>query len=101
MSRKGRVLTRGDSDFFRRAAPAAFSNPFGDEFRTTFKAIESECSARVGALEQRGMAELRHYSGEERETMRMVVLFEAYQRFRAALDETVVTQIGCGDTSVP
>ena len=66
----------------RRAA--AFSNPFGDEFQTAIEGIESECPARVGALEKRGMAELRQYSGEERETMRMVLLFEAYQRFRAA-----------------
>lgn len=100
MPRKARVLPDSDSDFCRRAALAAFSNPFSEEFQSAFKSIESECSARVRALEKRGMAELQHYSSEERETMRMVLLFEAYQRFRTVLDELVVAQIAGGDAPV-
>ncbi len=101
MPRKARVFPANDSDFCRRAALAAFSNPFGEEFQSAYKSIESECSTRVGVLEERGMAELRQYSGEERETMRMVLLFEAYQRFRAALDEVIIAQIVSGDAPVP
>jgi len=101
MPRPARVLSSADSDFCRRAALAAFSNPFSEEFQAAFRTIESECAVRVGALEKRGLAELRRYSGDERETMRMVLLFEAYQRFRAALDEVVVTQIASGDSPVP
>jgi len=101
MPRKPRALPASDADFCRRAARAAFSNPFGEEFKTAYESIEAECSARVGALEARGLAELRPYSGEEREMMRTVLIFEAYQRFRAALDELVNAQSAAGDTPVP
>lgn len=52
------------------------------------------------ALEMRGLAKLGAYAGAERETMRVVLLYEIYQRFRAALDELVVAQIGAGETPV-
>ena len=100
MPRKARSLPSGDADFYRRAALAVFSNPFGDEFRAVIREIESECGARVAALEERGMSELRKYAGEERETMRMVLLFDAYQRFRPALDDLVVAQVAAGDSPV-
>lgn len=101
MPRKSKVLSPDESNFCRRAALAAFSNPFGEAFQAAFMAIEAECAVRVGVLEKRGLAELRNYSGEERETMRIVLLFEAYQRFRAPLDEVVVTQNSSGDSPVP
>ena len=82
-------------------ALAAFSNPFSEGFPATIQAIESECALRVASLESRGLAQVRRYAGEERATMRTVLLFEAYQRFRAPLDKLVVTQIANGDSSVP
>jgi transcriptional regulator with PAS, ATPase and Fis domain len=52
-------------------------------------------------MEKQGRAHLRHFTGELRETMRIVLLFDIYQRFRAALDATIFTQIASGDTPVP
>jgi DNA-binding NtrC family response regulator len=101
MPRPARALPATEQEFCRQTALAAFSNPFSNEFHTAFAAIESDCATRVEALEKRGLAELRKYSGAERETMRVVLLFEAYQRFRGALDEVVTTQIAAGDSPVP
>jgi DNA-binding NtrC family response regulator len=94
-------LSAGDRAFYRRVASVAFSNPFDEEFEATQRALEPECSRRVRALETRGLAALRRYAGAERETMRVVLLYEAYARFRKPLDELVVAQIEAGETPVP
>ncbi len=63
--------------------------------------VEADCAPCVDALDRRGLANLRPYSGEQRETMRMVLLFDAYERFRSALDELVTQQIDAGETPAP
>jgi transcriptional regulator with AAA-type ATPase domain len=100
MARRARLLSTSASDFYRQTARAAFTNPFEDEFEELYPRIELECSSRVDTLESRGLAELRHYTGQEREMMRMVLLFDAYQRFRAGLDGLVVEQTAAGDSPV-
>jgi DNA-binding NtrC family response regulator len=101
MARQTSFVSTGDRAFYRRVASAAFSNPFNEEFEATQRALEPECCRRVRALETRGLATLRSYAGAECETMRIVLLYEAYARFRGALDALVVAQIESGDTPVP
>jgi DNA-binding NtrC family response regulator len=94
------TLSSGDTGLFRKVARAAFSNPFGEEFASAIPALESSCAERVATLEKRGQADLRRFTGELREIMRIVLLFDVYQRFRAALDAIIVAQIASGDASV-
>lgn len=101
MPPKNQGPTAAESEFCRRVALVVFSNPFGEDFQAALAAVEAECAERVASLDRRGLADLRRYSGEERETMRMVLLFETYQRFRVALDELVSAQIASGDSPVP
>jgi DNA-binding NtrC family response regulator len=82
------------------AAEAAFRNPFSEEFHAAMANASPQCAAWVDRLEKRGGAELRHYSGEQRETMRLVFLFDLYERFRAQLDALVVAQIAAAETPV-
>jgi len=90
-----------DPDFCQRAARAAFVNPFGDEFLELYPALEAECTSRVDEIAAEGLADLRLYSGTVRETMRLVLLYDAYDRYRSAFDEIIVEQIARGDIPVP
>ncbi|HEV7405901.1 MAG TPA: sigma 54-interacting transcriptional regulator [Chthoniobacteraceae bacterium] len=101
MPRPTHSISAGDRAFYRRVALTAFSNPFDEGFDATQRALEPECARRVHALETRGLASVGAYAGAERETMRVVLLYEAYQRFREALDELVVAQIAAGETPSP
>lgn len=94
-------LTPSDHDFCQRAARAAFTNPFGQEFASLYPTLGAECSRRVDELERNGQAHLRNYSGTTREMMRMVLLFDAYERFRSALDQLVIDQVARGDSPCP
>ena len=89
-----------DSDFCQRAAKVAFANPFGAEFEALYPGIEAECGGQVQRLEAEGAAALRHYSGADRETMRIIFLFDAYQQYRAAFDTVIMHQGEAGDQPV-
>jgi transcriptional regulator with AAA-type ATPase domain len=98
---RSRRISAADREFCVRAAGVAFANPFGDEFVKSYPAVVGECGSRVDRMEKGGVANLAAYRGKELEVMRVVLLFDAYQRFRERLDEAVVEQIDRGDTPMP
>jgi len=109
-----RSTKAADLDFYALVARAAFSNPFTDGFDELFRRIGGSLSdarslararetivARLQPLENTPRARFDGWTGEERETMRLVFLFDVYQRFYAALDALVAEQIRLGDTPAP
>lgn len=100
MPRSKPLLTLGEFEVCRKGAEAAFRNPFGEEFRAVFEAAWPGCERCVDSLVRRDLAHLRHYRGAERETMRTMLLFDAYERYRAALDDLVRAQIGTPEAPV-
>jgi hypothetical protein len=113
MGRKEKIST-SDREFFGRVAKAAFSNPFGrDRFELDLniagvsssiprdellKRVVSTVGDRLGALADRKKADLRLYSGEERDILRIVFLFDVYHRVRKGFDDFISRQIESCDT---
>ena len=94
---KQQKLDGATHDYCEQVARTAFANPFGDEFAEAYSSIEKDCIARVDRLELAGAARLGVYSGAQRETMRVVLLFDAYQRCRLQLDAHIAEQAVNGD----
>lgn len=97
-----------DREFWDVISRAAFANPFSPErqqldslltgSRTADPARLAEVvSARVARLETAGKASVRAYTGQEREKMRSVFLFEIYHRFYRPLDDLIQAQIKSAD----
>jgi transcriptional regulator with AAA-type ATPase domain len=107
-------LTASDREFFGKVARAAFSNPFGRErFELDLSIAGAEPSIsrdelvdrvirmvgeRLKTLSESKRAELSLYSGEDREVLRIVFLFDIYHRHRKGFDEFILSQIESGDT---
>src|SRR4030095_4598429 len=103
-------LSSADRDFCTLVARAAFTNPFGEEFPKLYRLLggtpnphdarRDAAEAVARRLERAGLARLDRWSGEERERMQVVFLFDAYQRFYDSLEELVAQQISAVDTPV-
>ncbi len=102
-----------DRDFFALVARTAFSNPFGEEFPELYRQIAGSArrsdarervaeavAARITALREQGRAELRAWPEEDQAMMRLVFLFDVYQRFHDPLDALVAEQVQAGDVVV-
>jgi len=97
-----------NSDFFRLLTKAVFANPF-DTKRTEIlkKILDSKpkkgrnlqnllitvIQDRIGVLEMKGKADYRLYTDKEREWMRIILLYDAYLRFRNEFDTLILEQI--------
>src|SRR5262245_22618676 len=109
------AISPSDREFFHWVAGAAFANPFSEKrleldrkiaghFRNEDERAEflkRSVSDRVAKLDVQGLADLRRFSGEERELMRDVFLFEIYHHFYQLLDAHIGAQEKAGDTSAP
>jgi transcriptional regulator with AAA-type ATPase domain len=109
------TILSADLEFFQWVAGAAFANPFSEQRldldrkiagqfrnedeRTRF--LRRSVSERVAKLEVQGLADLRRFSGEERELMQNVFLFEVYHHFYELLDAHIGVQEKAGDTPAP
>ena len=115
MPAKSTVPT-ADREFFRWVASAAFANPFSEQRLEldrkitggTFKNqaergefLKHSVSDRVARLAAQGQADLRIYSGDDRELMRLVFLFEVYHQIFEQLDQFIDAQVKAGDRSLP
>src|SRR5262245_14129723 len=92
---------------------AAFTNPFSDQrYELDLKIaghfdggpqrvelLKKVVCERVQILEAQGKAEIRHYSGAEREVMRNGFLFEVFHRFCHEFDQLIIDQNKAGDAS--
>jgi hypothetical protein len=86
------TVSATDREFFQWVARAAFVNPFSEQrheldlkiagrFRNEIErgeVLKRAVSQRVRKLADAGKANLRFYAGEDRELVRSVFLFEAY-----------------------
>lgn len=102
-------------DFFNRVSAAAFANPFGerrDELdmliggvspasppAQILEAVIARVDENVQDLIRNGEANLRRFDGEQRETLRMVILFHVFHRYIDDFDRLIQSQIKNGNTS--
>jgi len=114
---KTHKLSGRDRDFLRLLAEAAATNPFSDVYHELqlkiagcddsipaeerYKKIVSSVSEQVRSMEEAGEADLRHYSGEDRELVRYALMFDIYHRFIPPLDQLIADQIAAGERSIP
>ncbi|MFA7159903.1 MAG: sigma-54-dependent Fis family transcriptional regulator, partial [Kiritimatiellia bacterium] len=112
-------LTEGDRAFFRLVSEAAFSNPFSDERKETdlriigrragenlpderaLKTMTETVAARVAKLEAEGFNDMRRLAEEDREILRVALLFDAFHRFIDVFDKLILDQIKAGDKPLP
>ncbi len=110
-------LSPDDRDFFRLVAGATFSNPFSDEREAMdleivgrtgplprperVKLLREVVSSRIARLEERGIADLRGHSAEDRVLLRTGFLFDLYHRYHDAFDLHILEQIDKGATACP
>src|SRR6266404_2805950 len=112
MPRLSNSMAAADRDFWRMISEATFANPFSDKryeldlkiagyFEGELQRAELLKKAvcdRVQVLENQGRANLRHYSGADREAMRNGFLFEVFHRFYGDFDRLITDQASAGDT---
>ncbi len=112
---KREQLSPEEREFFDGVARAAFSNPFGDErldldrriagvsARTPKGQVLQRAMARVqqrvAGLEEAGRADLRLYSGEDRQVLRSGLLFDVFHRFTHEFDRLIRQQMADGETT--
>ncbi len=110
---KKEQLSAAEREFFGRVARAAFSNPFGAErlhldreiagvgSRIAQPELIRRTMARVreavATLEEQGRADLRRFSGEDREVLRTALLFEVFHRHAAEFDRLIQQQVADGE----
>lgn len=112
MSKRTPALSPNERECWLLISQAAFTNPFSDEryeldlkiagpFEGEAERVErlrTAVCARVLQLERRSLAHLRHYSGPEREVMRIGFLFEVFHRFHEEFDQLILNQTKADDT---
>ncbi len=112
--KKKTKLTGTDREFFGKVAEAAFANPFSAERLELDRQIAGVDAAdsrdnlvdravakvgeRLAGLAARREADLSLYTGDDREILRIVFLFDVYHRFRKEFDAFILRQIEAGDT---
>jgi len=106
-----------DREFFEVLFQIAFCNPFSEQ-RLELDAkilghpvgrspeehldeFTSVITARVQKLEAQRLADVRRYSGAERELMHTVFLFETYHQFCRDFDQLILDQVKLGVQSAP
>src|SRR5262249_35013106 len=95
------MVSLADREFLQWVSSAAFANPFseqryeldrkitGTSFRNETERgrfLQRSVSERIQKLAALGKADVRLYSGADRELMRNVLLFEVYHQFCERLD---------------
>ncbi|HEY5974331.1 MAG TPA: sigma 54-interacting transcriptional regulator [Geobacteraceae bacterium] len=108
-------LSTSDREFFATVTAAAFANPFSSERHDLDQQITGgarpamsreemvrlvtvKVAERLDRLEQHGRADIRLYSGKDREIVGVAFLFNTYHRFRSDLDDLIPQQVKAGDT---
>ena len=106
-----------DREFFAVVAQTAFCNPFSEQRNELDARIVGHpteafseahldemtevISGRVQHLEAQGLADLRKYSGADRELMQTVFLFELFHAFCRPIDQLILDQVKLGDRPAP
>jgi len=110
-----------NNEFFRAVAEAAFANPFGDErgdlnariagqrpghhpadrYCGLIDAAIDRVAEAVRGLETAGGADVRLYSGTDREVMRTVFMFDVFHRYIDEFDALILRQAAAEDAVCP
>jgi MoxR-like ATPase len=107
-----------EREFFEVVAQTAFCNPFSEKRPELDAAIVGHplassvpeahrdevtqaVVARIEKLESSKRADLRRYSGRDRELMQIVFLFGVYHQFCLAFDSLILEQVRSGAHAVP
>jgi len=109
-------LTAAVKDFFFLVNRAGFINQFSDERRELelkiaglpptatrrqrTEKVFSEISNRITRLETEGAADINAYTGEDRNIMEKVFLYELFYRYKDKFDQLIHEQIAAGDSPV-
>lgn len=109
-----RPLTTEERDFFSLVSRAAFANPFSDERDEIdvqisgiyasgskderIQKVLQEVSRRIRRLEDDGIADITCYSGDDRNMIEKVFLFELFYLFKDRFDQLIAGQIQAGDS---
>lgn len=111
-----RTLSEVDREFFAVMSQAAACNPFSDEYSALIgelagktnlsspdqlKLLVERVSDRVRQLEVAAGTDVRQYAEPDRTMLTNALLFEAYHRFLAQMDQLILEQIQDGDSPVP
>ena len=110
-------ITPEDRRFFKLVAAATFANPFDDEREQIdleiigkpkglsreerVRHLRGVISERVAKLEERGLADLHSYSGEDFEAVQVSFLFDVYHRYYDDFDQLILDQIEAEDPPCP
>lgn len=110
-------LSAADREFFAIVAETAFCNPFSERrpqldaqiighavapySESHLGELTQAVSQRVAKLETDGLADVKRFSGAERDLMQTVFLFEIFHRFCQEFDQLIVAQAQAGATSLP
>lgn len=108
------ALTGEEREFFSAVTAAAFANPFSAERNFLDQRIAGvdrpglareemvhlvsvRVAERLALLSRKGRADIRQFSGKDREIVGVAVLFNVYHQFRGDLDNLIPQQIKAGD----
>lgn len=106
-----------DREFFELIFQSAFANPFSDQrvevdTRIVGRPVDplaedhpatliGPLSPRVQKLDSQGLADVRRYTGRDRELMQTVLLFEIYHQCCRDFDQLILDQVKQGTESAP
>jgi DNA-binding NtrC family response regulator len=104
------ALTASERTFFELVSRATFANPFGAERdaldrriaevpghdRDLIERLVARIATRLGALERRDALHLERHEGADRVLVEHALLFDAFHRFRSALDASIEKQLRAG-----
>ena len=109
-------LDPDERQFFMTVHNAAFANPFsalrekldikiaGLFPKTSRRKSTNRCilevDRRIQSLEQQGRANINHYTGQDKEIISIVFLFDIFHKFRDSFDQLIKDQIISQDTPV-
>ena len=108
------ILDKKNRDFFRIVAKAAFSNPFEEEsFELTCKMAKGQYDAgdilikkatanvreRLDNISTDGELNWKTFTGEDRELIRIALLYDAYHRCINEFDTLIIKQVEASNVS--
>ncbi|MCA1792454.1 MAG: sigma 54-interacting transcriptional regulator [Desulfobacteraceae bacterium] len=114
---KNAVLTQQERHFFKTVHNAAFANPFSDLRERLDQKIAGlfpsaarreskdmcvlEVDRQLRKLTRQNRENIHQYTGEDREILRVVYLFDIFHKFRDRFDQLIQDQIVAQEVSVP
>ncbi len=94
-------LDNKSREFFRTVSKAAFSNPFGAESNDILNKKISNVRKRLHDISTEGKLDWRTFAGEDRELIRIALLFDVFYGCINEFDTLIKKQIASGHVPCP